>query len=155
MSRCSWHLWARGYDPQGDDPQATIEAYELTGRCIIECRDGRHPANNIEWPPIGADLDALADALAELLNGKEAGAVEAETEPKPRHNARGAYSIEGERKIVRQYWQDKAAGMFDEAYWDESERSRKTQEDWAKNHGISERTLRRYLDKHPDLAPPP
>ncbi|NLX42933.1 MAG: hypothetical protein GXY79_05575 [Chloroflexi bacterium] len=68
-------------------------------------------------------------------------------------STRGAFTPEGERELVRKYWRDKASGMFDDEYWDTSERRRKTQEQWANENYISGRTLRRLLSRHPDLKP--
>ena len=69
-------------------------------------------------------------------------------------SSRAALSFEGQREAVRHYWGDKAKGLFDDEYWDAEEKTRMTQDEWAKKHyAISGRTLRRYIRNHPDLRP--
>jgi hypothetical protein len=70
-----------------------------------------------------------------------------------RSRSRSAYSEEGKQNLVREYWKAKASGLFDETYWDPSEHRRLTQEQWAQQHNITGRTLRRYLDQYPELEP--
>ena len=67
----------------------------------------------------------------------------------------GAFTPEGERALVLEYWRDKATGLRTEGdyEYDNPEDRRRTQEDWAGAHGISLSSLKRYLKKHADLNP--
>jgi len=98
-------------------------------------------------------LDQMMAEIAEEEAEPRKGGPTAEPPKAGAADSRSALSAEGQRELVKQYWEDKKAGLFDESYWDESEHSRLTQEEWARRHNVSGRTLRRYIAKHPDLAP--
>ena len=107
--QCSatWHMWKRtvteGSGPE--DPQGVIRTYDLPGACVVVFTDGIEPNLDKPRPALGEPFDALADALPELLQGKEAGAKAGSKEPR-----RGAQRLEDrpdwpERLRILEEWE--------------------------------------------------
>lgn len=142
---------AECYETQAsDEERAASAAPDATdeGECEPEAHTARAFLESIRSqearPPV-------QDSLALVWAGRDGASGAA---GKRSGASRAAYPPKAQRKIVNHYWEDKAKGMFDELPWDETERKRLTQEEWAKrNYQISARTLRRYIKKHPDLRP--